>query len=473
MFEENLLRDEDVAPLGEAVLTVLDKMGALYQNREILETLRASGARVDVSGEVATFPREMVRAFVEGLRKEASEGPPDCPRRFAAPPPGWFFHQLSPYVYDSEKGERRQGNRKDYIELIKFCDVLHPENGVGHCLLLADVPAALEPLEVVCLQFEYAHRPRGAYVQDVRQVDYLMEMGEVAGIEDLAWLANVAFSSPLRLGKDIADLLLYKVKHGGPANLYIMTVSGAGLPVTAAGCVVVAAAEFLANWMVARAVNPDVRISGGSWIATMDMRSGAASYSAPDAMVRNFALREFLRCWTGVTIGAGGGEYCPAKTPGVYAALEKAYSAMTVAAFTGGHPGVGAGHLDGGLVISPVQLLLDREMAAALGHLEGPIDASEDAIGLADILAVGHASAGNHMGTEHTVRHFRSALWLPELMARPGWNGPETEEAALNRTQQKVKDLVASYEKPDVDEDTLIRLRQVVETAQKEVLDDC
>ena len=469
MFERNLTRDEDVARLGDAVLTVLEKMGALYQNREILESLKASGARVDASGEVARFPGEMVREFVAGLRKETSDEATDDPGPFTAPSPGWFFHQLSPYVYDSEKGERRLGNRRDYVELIKFCDVLHPDNGVGHCLLLADVPAPLEPLEVVCLQFEYAHRPTGAYVQDVRQVGYLMEMGEIAGIEDPAWLANVAFSSPLRLGKDIADLFLYKVKHGGSANLYIMTVSGAGIPVTAAGCVVVAAAEFLANWMAARAVNPDVRISGGSWIATMDMRSGEASYSAPDAMVRNFALRDFLRRWTGVTIGAGGGEYCPAKTPGVYAALEKAYSAMTVAAFTGGHPGVGCGHLDGGLLISPVQLLLDREMAAALGHLEGPIDASEDAIGLADILSVGHASAGNYMGIEHTVRHFRSALWLPELMTRPGWNGPETEEAAVSGAQQKVTDLIASYEKPDVDGGKLVRLRGVVEKARKEM----
>jgi trimethylamine:corrinoid methyltransferase-like protein len=148
------------------------------------------------------------------------------------------------------------------------------------------------------------------------------------------------------------------------------------------------------------------------------MRSGGFSYSAPDAMVRNFALREFMRRWTGATIGVGGGEYCAAKAPGLYAALEKAYSAMTVAAFTGSHPGVGSGHLDGGLAISGLQLLLDREMASALEYLEGPIDASDEAIGLDTILGVGHAAESNYIATDHTLRHFRSVLWLPQLLER-------------------------------------------------------
>ncbi len=140
---------------------------------------------------------------------------------------------------------------------------------------------------------------------------------------------------------------------------------------------------------------------------------------------------------------------------------------MTVAAYTGLHPGVGSGHLDGGLVISPVQLLLDREMAAALRHLEGPIHVDEDAIGLEDILAIGHASDGNYMGSEHTLRHFRSALWLPELMERPGWNGLETEERVLVKARQRVNELIAAYEKPEVDQDRLAKLRQVVEKARK------
>jgi len=470
MFERSLFTDRDVEELGEAVLRVLAQVGALYQNQEILQALAASGAQVDHAREVATFPKEMVREFLNGLRKEASQAreEADTQRRFTAPEPGYMFHQLSQYVYDCEKRGRRLGNREDYVRLLKFCDVLHPEEGAGHCLLLADVPTPIEPLEATLLQFEHARRPRGAYVQDLRQIDYLREIEEISGVRGLRWLANVAFSSPLRLGRDVAERFAYKVKRDGPADVYIMTVSGAGTPVTAAGCIVLAAAEFVANWMAGRALNPEVRLAAGTWVATMDMRRGEASYLAFDALIRNFGVREFMRRWTGVSIGAGGGEYCPAKAPGLYAALEKAYRAMVVAAFTGSHPGVGSGHLDGGLTISPEQLLLDREMAAGLRHLETPIEVSEETIALETILAVGHAAETSYMETEHTLRHFRSALWLPELLERAGWSGWETEAGALDRARKQVNELVASYRKPEVDADRLARMRAVVERAREE-----
>ena len=471
MFQRSLLKDEDVEPLGDAVVTVLEKVGALYQNDEILAALQAAGAKVDGADQTARFPKAMTLEFLKGLRAEApgDQESDDGHRAFRAPSPGCFFHQLSPYVYDSEKKERRLGNREDYIQLLKMCDVLHPERGVGHCLLLSDVPAFYEPLEVTLLQLEYVHKPTGAYVQDNGQIPYLDEMAEISGIEGLTWLSNVGFSSPLRLGKDVADRFAYTVKHKSRGSLYIMTVSGAGLPVTTAGCTVVGTAEFMANWMAARALSPDAELGGGSWIATLDMRATSEqSYSAPDAMMRNLALREFMRRWTGMRIGVGNGEYTPAKTPGLVAAMEKAYSAMTTAAFTGSHGGVGSGHLDGGLVISPVQLLIDREMAESLKHLEGPIDVSADTIGLDSILEVGHASAGNYMGTEHTARHFRSELWLPELVERAGWCGADTEEAVLRTAEQKVRDLVSDYKRPDVDPDMMAKLRGVVDRAKKE-----
>jgi trimethylamine:corrinoid methyltransferase-like protein len=250
-----------------------------------------------------------------------------------------------------------------------------------------------------------------------------------------------------------------------------MTVSGAGIPATVAGSVVLASAEFVANWIAGRAVNPRAPLSASVLIATMDMKSGETSYSAVDAHIRNFAVREFLRRWTGVTVGVCGGEYSAAKTPGLYAALEKAYSAMIVAAFTGSHPGVGIGHLDGGLTISPVQLLLDREMARALRHLAGPIEVNPDTIGLDAILEVGRAEKTNYMESDHTARHFRSALWLPALLERMGWTGLDTEEKVLKRAQGKVNEMIASYKKPQSDPDKLAKLRQVVDKARRTLVD--
>lgn len=468
MFEGTLFGDRDVEELADAVLVVLERVGALYQNDQILKALETAGAKVDYAAQVATFPRGMVEGFVEQLRREhaADEG---APRPFSPPGQSALFHQLCQYYYDAAKRERRIGNRDDYVTLLKLGHALHPDQGVGQCLLLSDVPAEIEPLAATLLQFEYVGRPRGAYVQDVRQIDYLAEIEQIAGVEDLIWLANVGFSSPLRFGRNVADRFVQTMKLGRPISTYVMTLSGAGTPVTVAGCTVIASAELLALWMAGRALNPDAPVRAGVWLATMDMRSGQASYHGPDAMIRNFAASEFLHRWTGVAIGVGSGEYGPAKTPGLYASLEKAYRAMAVAAFTGSHPSVGSGHLDGGLTMSPVQLLLDREMSAALAHMKTPVEVSADAIGLDTILEVGHAEETNYLETNHTLEHFRSALWLPELLSRLGWEGPESEAQAIERGQARVDELVASYEKPDFDEGKLAAMREVVERARKEL----
>jgi len=96
----------------------------------------------------------------------------------------------------------------------------------------------------------------------------------------------------------------------------------------------VSAAEYLATWIAGRALNSAAALEGSIWAATVDMKTGEVSYSAPDAMLRAFALREFLSRWCGRELRVGGGEYASAKIPGLYAALEKAYKAMTIAAFT-------------------------------------------------------------------------------------------------------------------------------------------
>ncbi len=469
MFQHSLLTDRDVEQLADAVLTVLEKVGALYQNEEILGALDKAGARVDFQRQVATFPRRMVTEFVGQLRAGREPDDGDGHRSFAPPGKGKLFHQLCQYYYDAAAGERRLGNRQDYITLLKLGDVLHPDDGVGQCLLMADAPAAIEPLVATLLQFEHVRRPRGAYVQDVRQVDYLIEMQRIAECEDLHWLANVGFSSPLRFGKDVAERFVYTMKLGRPISTYVMTIAGAGTPITAAGCTVVSAAEFLAQWITGRALNPDGPLRGGAWIATMDMNTGEGSYLAPDAMVRGLALSEFLRRWTTVSVGVGGGDYCPAKTPGLYAVLEKAYRAMTVAAFTGSHPGVGSGHLDGGLTISPVQLLLDRDLSDALAHFETPIEVNDDTIGLSTILDVAHAETTNYLETEHTLRHFRSATWLPDLLTRIGWEGPELEAQVVAKGQGKVDELVSAHQPPGFDAGKLDAMREVVDRARKEL----
>jgi len=488
MFES--LTDRDIALLTNGVLSVLERVGMSTPNEEILAALHKMGAEVDREEGTARFPKRLVEDFLEAIRKEdktqweariegenktnALSGFIPYNRSapaFKAPDLPWLFHVGAPFYYDDEKQEKRKATRADFIHLVKVGDVLHPELGVGHHLILSDVHPVIEPLEAALVLLEYAHRPRGVFPPDTKVLDYLLEIEDIAGIQDPLWhwLGAVSFTSPLKLGADIADRFVRMVKSGHyPAKFYTMATRGVTAPVTVAGAIVLIAAEFISLCICARALNPGIPLTGTILSGIMNMRSGALSFSGFDVAITGICVSELIRKWIGVLITPGFGEWTQSKEPGVYTALEKAYQAMTYAAFTGFHPCLGFGLIDSGLAISPVQILLDREIAEGLKFLEPP-PITEDTIGLQTILDVGYGVQRNYLETEHTMRHFRGCIWEPEFSSRRGWDH-ETEKEARHRALEKVKHLVSEYKKPEVDPDILSKVRQVIERARKELL---
>jgi trimethylamine:corrinoid methyltransferase-like protein len=294
-------------------------------------------------------------------------------------------------------------------------------------------------------------------------------MGEILGIEKWFSFGANCFAHPLRFDKDVADRFARRVKEGEAAGFAAMPVAGVSTPVTAAGFAAVTSAELVATWLAGRALNPNVALSGSIWGATLDMKTGEVSYNTFDAMLFAFTTSEFMRQWTGKSLTVGGGEYCDAKVPGYYAALEKAYKALLIAAFSGKHPGIGAGMLDKGRILSPVQLLLEREIAVGAQHLSSPVVVNEDTIGMETILDIGFGISHNHLATEHTLEHYRKGLWCPETIERTPWAGEREEKLVLERLQGKADELIAGYEKPERDPDILAKMRDVVERARRDL----
>jgi trimethylamine:corrinoid methyltransferase-like protein len=200
------------------------------------------------------------------------------------------------------------------------------------------------------------------------------------------------------------------------------------------------------------------------------MKVGHISFSNFDSMFYAIATAQFTRQWCGVRIAVGGGEYSNAKRPGLYAALEKAYKAMIIAAFTGDHPSIGEGMLDTGKVLSDVQLLLEREFATGLEHLARTVTATEENIAFPTILEAGIGERSNYFQSDHTARNFRSSLWLPAFLDRTGWDGFEKEEQMMRRLRDKARSLIAEYVKPEGRQDKLAAARRVVEKARKDLL---
>lgn len=469
MIQTTILRDDDVEPLSEAVLSVLEQTEILCQNDRMLAALEKAGARVDRSKQTALLPRDMVREYVRSFHEEYARD--KHPEHFRDPGRPGVNTQVAQFYHDYGLRERRIGNRQDLIEMTKLGEALHGEDGVGHSLLTAEAPPLIEPLEAVLVLAEYATRPRSVFAWNVRQGPYLAEMGDILGVPDLFSWGSICIAHPFRFDRDVADRMERMVDAGNVIGLTAMPVAGVTTPVTVEGFVVVSSAEVIAAWIIARVLNPAVPINGGSmWAGTVDMRTGHVSFSAPDALFYGFASVEFIRRWCGIDLMVGGGEYSDAREPSLYAALEKVYKSMTIAAFGGRSAGIGEGMLEDGKVLSPVQLLLERDYSASIAHLARDVRPTPANIALQEILEVGAGKGASHVQTEHTLRHYRSSLWRPELLDRAGWAGVDAEAAILQKTHERVGALAAGYRKPEGRDDILVRLRAVVDRARRELL---
>ncbi|HGJ64767.1 TPA: hypothetical protein ENS27_05175, partial [bacterium] len=306
MFQYSILKDKDIQPLGDAVINVLERVGIFCQNQEILKALEKNGAIVDYVKETATFPKKMVRELIEQIRKENQTNEISKSKSLGNPPLARLETQVAQFIYDYGNDQKRSGNKKDFIELIKLGNVLHQES-VGHSLLLTDVHPIVEPLESALLLAEYTDNPAPAFAWNVQQAEYLIEMGEIIGIEDWFTWGAVCFSHPLRFDKDVADRFVQMAKKGYSIGLTAMPVAGVTTPITIAGFIAVAGAEIVATWLAGRALNSQVPLGGSIWGGSMDMKTGEVSYSANDAMtpqqrihVAPVALPEFVD-FTGFT----------------------------------------------------------------------------------------------------------------------------------------------------------------------------
>ena len=148
MYQPHLLRDEHIEPIADTALSILEKIGILCQNEELMAALGAAGAQVDAASERVKFPRRMVQEYVESFRAEyggrmygdtfnadglVSEGGGQAGGAAFAPPGlPVLSTDIAQLYYDWPTRSRRSSNTPDFITLLKLGEVLHGEDRKEH-----------------------------------------------------------------------------------------------------------------------------------------------------------------------------------------------------------------------------------------------------------------------------------------------------------------------------------------------------
>jgi trimethylamine--corrinoid protein Co-methyltransferase len=259
-------------------------------------------------------------------------------------------------------------------------------------------------------------------VWDQREIDLFVEMGTVVRGSLEAYYSEPCLVtaketiSPLYLDGNSGDILLALARRQLPCTIIPMPITGMSAPVSMLGSLVIGNAEILGVMSAIKAAVPDALVGGGSISGLLDMRSGTASFGAPEAILQDIALAEVHEKLYGFNylIGAG---YTDAKLPNSQTLVEKTLKfLLTCLARRHTYP---VGLINGGSVFSAEQALVDLEICRNIHAQLRPIggfEAIEEIVDLIDRAGI----RGHFLETEHTRVRFREN-WLPELLDRSGF----------------------------------------------------
>ncbi len=265
-------------------------------------------------------------------------------------------------------------------------------------------------------------------------------------------------TSPLIVGKTIADLVLakapYKVRYAVPT----MPVAGVNAPITPSGTAVIGVAEILGGYVLAKSLNPETPVAATALSSRLDMKTGEIIYISPDVFTADVAISELFKRHLNLPCSLFG-TYIDAKIPGMQAVYEKVMRSLGLG-LCGNLSGF-QGTLNQGKVFSYTQLMLDCDTHNMVAEYTDEPVVDEESLAVEEILDIGWDSHG-YLMSELTIKHMGN-VWQSQIYR----SSAEEEEKILARAKDKWKENLKKYEPPNHSDDFLKSLRSIVNRAEK------
>jgi trimethylamine--corrinoid protein Co-methyltransferase len=176
------------------------------------------------------------------------------------------------------------------------------------------------------------------------------------------------------------------------------------------------------------------------------MRSMHYGYAGPERMPLLAARVQLVSEYYGCPSGIHGGK-TDSCVPGIQAGVEKAIS-MYVAVMAGAIGFGTVGHLENAITFSPLQLVIDNEIARYVRHAIRGIEVNDETLAMDVVEAVG--VGGHTYDHPHTATHFRDVELLSPFFDSWSWGAGDSldRERFEKRAAAKARKLLATETAP-------------------------
>jgi trimethylamine--corrinoid protein Co-methyltransferase len=468
-----VLSEEGVNTIHQASMRLLKETGILIIDYPpALETFRQNGAKVE--GEMVWIDEETLLHFVNQApatftqlaRNPANNLPLGGNNIIFAPVYG------PPFVADLDRG-RRQATLQDFQNFAKLTYMLPHLHAAGGTLVEPnDIDVKERHLDMLLAHITLSDK---AFMGSVTHADNARDtvtMSEILfGAEAIqanpATISLINASSPLRFDDRMFGALEVYAKARQAVLVTPFIIAGAMSPSTMAATLAQQNAEALFGICYAQMLNPGVPCIYGSFLANIDMRSGAPCFGTPENALALYAGAQMARHYK--LPYRSGGNFTASRIPDAQAGYESASTLWpTIQAGTNLvlHA---AGWLEGGLISGYEKLIIDHEMLGMMARYVQGISLDEEDFAWDAYAEVG---PGNHfLGSAHTMRHYETAFYQHTVFNMDNYEKWEEEgsEDTYKKANAVWKRMLKAYEAPPLDEAITEELKAFVEQRRAEL----
>jgi trimethylamine--corrinoid protein Co-methyltransferase len=469
-----LLDDAALDKIHDASMEVISEIGIAFYDEEAQAILADHG--VTVKDEIAYFDPDQVMEFVAQAPSQFTQLARNPEKSVVIGGEHLCFAPVygPPFVVDNDWGRReaKLDDFRNFVKLNYLTPYLHHSGGT--VVEPTDEPTETRHLDMLLAHIQYNDKPFMGSVTSAENAADSVKMAEIlfgeAEIrENPALLSLINISSPRRLDDRMLGALKVYARARQAVIITPFVLSGAMAPVTVAGTLAQLNAEALAGIAFAQMCNPGTPLVYGAFQTTIDLQSGAPVFGSPESQVALYANAQLARRY-GLPFRSGG-MFASSKISDAQAAYESVMSMLPAVMGRVNFVLHAAGWLEGGLAAGYEKFILDCQLLGAFHAFLECIDLSEDGLAMESLRTV--EPGGHHLGTPHTINHFRSAFYRNDLFdynSAEQWES-EGSEDATQRANGRYKQLLKQYEPPPLDTDVAAALRQFIARRKAEIVD--
>ncbi|HEU0292712.1 MAG TPA: trimethylamine methyltransferase family protein [Anaerolineales bacterium] len=455
-----LLSDDIIARIIEEAYELLRCPAVKVQNPEARELLAEAGAIVDAETHVVSIPKSLVQKALESAPREFYlydyDGNPVIHYGGDSvhfDPGSSGITMLNPDTLEHDTTETPH-----LLKLIKVAEQLPQYDAQSTAVICHEVNKDIQDSYRLYLVLLHSRKPivTGAFtnktVQEMIDMLALFAGGHDALREKPRAVFDVCPAPPLIWSNFGSGNLIALARAGVPAEIVSVPLAGAAAPVTLLGAVTQHTAECLAGITIHQLAHAGSPIVWGGAAAIFDMRKGATPMGAVESAMLDCSYAQVaksLRMPTHTYLGATDSKLVDAQ-----AGLESGITTM-IGALSGINMISGAGMLDFLACHSAEKLVIDSENIAMAKRLLQGVNLHTENLATDFYDSNINFKGGDFLKQKITMQLFRKEQHLPsKIIDRDsvrGWKDAGGLDA-FGRAKVRVKELLASYTRPKLDE---------------------